>query len=91
MSAWDILTSNSSINSGNAWQHLNNQNIGTGIVVNTGATCFIKNTSASISIPASLRISVASSSVSTLVRSNNINVSILPGIRVLISTKTIIV
>lgn len=90
MNAWTLLTAHSSLPSGSAWDHLNNQvGGGSGLIINTGATSVVTDSRLAIAIKdVATGIPISNNILAnTLIQS--ISVVIPSGISVIVSTKPI--
>ena len=77
MDAWGVLTDNSTITSGDAWEHLNSQGSGDG-----GETVVYVSEAVSSNIDTEIRTSMATSmtsGISSTTLSSNINTDIKTG------------
>lgn len=90
MSTWTLLTAHSSLSTGSAWDHLNNQvGGGSGMIVNTGATSVVTDSRFAIVIKdVATGIPISNNILAnTLIQS--ISVVVPSGISVIVSTKPI--
>lgn len=91
MTAWTLLTAHSSLTTGTAWNHLNNQTGGgSGVIINTGATSVVTDSRYVLSVKDNTYGIPISNNISVSVPVQNI-VAAFPssGISVIVSTKQI--